>query len=175
MTVSITLKIAAACALLAGAAPTFSHIVLEQGSAFAGSYHKAVFRVGHGCQGSATSGVVVYIPAGLTGVKPYPKAGWPVAIERGQGLAVAQDVAVVRWTAAGKEAVLPDAQVDEFSLRVKVPDTAGPIWFKVLQTCENGRNDWSEIPAMGTSTKGMKMPAVLLQVKPAEAAAPHHH
>ncbi len=172
MTVSLTLKIATACALLAGATPVFSHIVLEQGSAFAGSYHKAAFRVGHGCQGSATTAVAVYIPAGVTGVKPYPKAGWPVAIER---LPATQDVTLLRWTAAGKEAALPDTQVDEFILRAKVPETAGPLWFKVLQTCENGRNDWSEIPATGTSTQGLKTPAVLLQVKPAEAAAPHHH
>lgn len=172
MTVSMILKTAAACALLAGAAPVFSHVVLEQGNAFAGSYHKAVFRVSHGCQGSATTSVAVYIPAGVTGVKPYPKAGWPAAIERQPA---PQDVTVIRWSAAGKEAALPDAYVDEFSLRAKVPDTAGPVWFRVLQTCENGRNDWREIPATGTSTQGLKTPAVLLQVKPAEAAAPHHH
>ena len=70
MTVSITLKIAAACVVLAGATPTFSHIVLEQGSAFAGSYHRAAFRVGQGCQGSATTGVAVQIPAVLLKVKP---------------------------------------------------------------------------------------------------------
>lgn len=175
MTVPITLKMAAACVVLAGASPAFSHIVLEQGSALAGSYHRAAFRVGHGCQGSPTTGVAVYIPAGMTGVKPYPKAGWPVAIERGQGLPVTQDVTAVRWSAASKEAALPDAHVDEFILRGKVPETAGPLWFRVLQTCENARNDWSEVPATGTFTTGLKTPAVLLQVKPAEAATPPHH
>jgi periplasmic copper chaperone A len=171
MTGSIIFKTVAACALLAGA-DSYSHVVLEQGSAFAGSHHKAAFRVSHGCQGSPTTGVAVYIPAGVTGVKPYPKAGWPVAIERETG---SQNVTVVRWTAVGKDAMLPDTHVDDFSLRGKVPEAAGPIWFRVLQTCENGRNDWSDVPVTGTSTKGMKTPAVLLQVKPAEAAVPHHH
>ena len=70
MTASITLKIAAACALLAGATPAFSYVLLESKSALAGSGCKAVFLIGQGCQGSATTGVAVQIPAVLLEVNP---------------------------------------------------------------------------------------------------------
>lgn len=161
------------------AIPAFPHISLEGKSAPAGSTYKAVFQVGHGCQGSATTGISVQIPAGFQGAKPYPKAGWTLATQRGKlakpydshGKPVSEDVSVANWTAVSKEAALQDAHFDEFVLRGKLPETAGPLWFKVLQTCENGSNDWSEIPATGTSLKTMKMPAVLLEVTGPEAAA----
>ncbi|MES2386251.1 MAG: YcnI family protein [Pseudomonadota bacterium] len=178
----IVIKSIAACALLAWAAPAFSHIVLENKNAPAGSHYKAVFVVGHGCQGSPTTGVAVQIPAGFLGSKPYPKPGWTVSTQLGKlakphdshGRQVTEDVTLVSWQAAGKDAALPDAFSDEFVLRGKTPEAAGPLWFKVLQTCENGRNDWSDIPASGLSTHGLKFPAVLLQVGPAATVHPHH-
>jgi uncharacterized protein YcnI len=174
-------KLIASFALLAGATPAFSHIVLENKSAPAGSSYKAVFLVGHGCRSSATTGVTVQIPAGFVGAKPYPKPGWTVSAQLGKlakpydshGKQITEDVTVVNWKAASPEAALPDAFFDEFVLRGKLPASSGPLWFKVLQTCENGSNDWSEIPASGISTQGLKSPAALLEVKPAETA--HHH
>jgi hypothetical protein len=59
-------------------------------------------------------------------------------------------------------------------LRGKLPESAGPLWFKVLQTCDSGSNDWSDVPASGTSTQGLKFPAVLLEIQPA-APVQHHH
>ena len=159
--------------------PAFSHIVLETKTAPAGSTYKAVFQVGHGCQGSATTGLTVQIPTGFQGAKPYPKAGWTLTTKLGKlaqpydrhGKQVSDDVTVVSWTAASPEAALQDAHFDEFMLRGKLPEAAGPLWFKVLQTCENGRNDWSEIPATGASLKTVKSPAVLLEVIGRETAA----
>ena len=161
------IKTIAACGLLAGAVPAFSHVVLDQGSAAAGSAYKAAFRVSHGCQGSATTGVSVQIPAGFQGAKPYPKAGWTVSTKVDKLLT--EDVTVVSWTAASKDAALQDAHADEFVLRGKLPETAGPLWFKVLQSCESGSNDWSELPIAGVSTKGLKSPAALLEVTAAVA------
>ncbi|MDI1340736.1 YcnI family protein [Polaromonas sp.] len=182
MPFSFATKIVASCTILAGAAPAFSHIVLESRSAPAGSSYKAVFLVGHGCQGSATTGVAVQIPTGFLGAKPYPKAGWTATTRIGQlakpyhshGRQVTEDVTLVSWMAANQEAALPDAFFDEFVLRGKLPESAGPLWFKVLQTCVSGTSDWSDVPASGTSTQGLKSPAVLLEVKPA-ASAQHHH
>ncbi len=182
MTIFSTIKTIAAYAVLVWAAPVFSHIVLENKSAPAGSSYKAVFVVGHGCQGSATTGVAVQIPAGFLGSKPYPKAGWTVTTQLGKlakpddnhGRQVTEDVMQVSWTAKDKDAALPDSFVDEFALRGRTPEAAGPLWFKVLQTCENGRNEWSDIPASGTSTRGLTSPAVLLQVAPA-ATTQHQH
>jgi len=44
----------------------------------------------------------------------------------------------------------------------------------VSQTCENGQNDWSEIPTQGTATRCLKLPAALLEVQPALAHGHHH-
>lgn len=141
-----------------------------------------MFLVGHGCQGSATTGVEMQIPIGFLGAKPYPKAGWTVTTQLAKlakpydnhGRQVTEDVTLVSWKAASRESALPDAFFDEFVLRGKTPGSAGPLWFKVLQTCESGSNSWSEVPASGTSTQGLKFPAVLLEIQPA-APAQHHH
>ena len=167
-----TTKIIAASALGLLAFPAFSHIVLEHKSALTASTYKAIFMVSHGCQGSATTGITVQLPAGFQGAKPYPKAGWKLSVKQAplaqpydnHGKLVTQDVSVVSWTADSKEAALQDAYFDEFTLRGKLPEAAGPLWFKVLQTCENGSVDWSEQPTSGTSTKGLKAPAALLEV-----------
>lgn len=89
------------------------------------------------------------------------------------GKTVTNDVTLVSRHAANREAALADAHYGEFVLRGKWPAQAGPLWFKVLQTCESGRNDWSELPATGTSTQGLTSPAVLLDVR-ADGAGPHH-
>jgi uncharacterized protein YcnI len=67
-----------------------------------------------------------------------------------------------------------DSQFDEFSFMGRLPDQAGPLWVKVLQTCESGQNDWSDIPPHGTNTRGLKSPAALLDVQPAPAHQHHH-
>ena len=145
------LKTIAASALWACTSASFAHISLVDKSAPAGSAYKAAFLVGHGCDGSATTGISVQIPAGFQGAKPYPKAGWTLAVSKAKlaqpydshGKQVTEDVSVVSWTAASKDAVLPDAYVDEFMLRGTLLHASGPLWFKVLQTCENGSQDWS--------------------------------
>ena len=159
MNISNTTKLIAACAFLYWPAASFSHIVLENKTAEAGSAYKAVFQVGHGCGGAPTTAIAVQIPPGFQAAKPHAKAGWTTFM---QG-----NTAVV-WTAANKEAALPSAHFDEFILLGKLPDSAGPLWFKVLQTCDDGvnkiSNNWAEVPTTGVSTKGMKLPAALLEV-----------
>lgn len=39
-----------------------AHITLEHPSAPAGSYYKAIFRVPHGCEGLATTGITIEFP-----------------------------------------------------------------------------------------------------------------
>ena len=156
-----------------------AHVTLETRSAPAASPYKAVFLLGHGCDGSSTTAFAVQIPAGFSGAKPYMKPGWRVATSarlqqpnESHGKRVTENVSLVNWTAISQDAVVPDAFHEEFVLRGALPETAGPLWFKVLQTCENGIKAWHDIPATGSSTKGLKLPAVLLEVTPAEAL--HH-
>ena len=88
------------------------------------------------------------------------------------GTAVANTVE--EWTANGPDSALPDAWYDEFVLRGGAPAQAGPIWFRVLQTCDRASQDWAEIPASGTSTKGLKAPAALLEVISSEQVVHEH-
>src|SRR5262245_52027718 len=153
------------CALTAQA-----HVTLEQAKAPAGSTTKAVFRVGHGCDGSATHTLRIGIPDGLRGAKPMPKPGWSLDVRKAplaqpyesHGRRVVEDVVEITWKASSREAWLADAHYDEFVLRGQLPEQPGALWFKVQQVCERGQWDWSEVPASGVSTRGLKSPAVLL-------------
>ena len=157
--------------------PAAAHVVLEQKGAPAGSYYKAVFRVGHGCAGSPTTELRVEIPEGVTGAKPMPKPGWLLATKmeklakpyESHGKRVEEAVAAVTWS----EGSLPDAFYDEFAVFMKLPDGADRIWFKVRQVCETGRIDWVEIPAPGQAMRELKAPAALLDLLP--SAAEHKH
>jgi copper(I)-binding protein len=159
MNTSSALKKIAICAILAPASGLFSsafgHVSLQQPTAEPGSAYKAVLRVGHGCDGSATTAIAVQLPAGFSEARPEARDGWTLSSQGDQ----------VRWTAAGKEAALPSKERAEFVVNGKLPQATGPLWFKVLQVCEQGRIDWSQVPATGSSIEGLKTPAVLLQVQ----------
>jgi uncharacterized protein YcnI len=162
-----------------------AHVTLETPQATAGAGYKAVLRVTHGCQGTATHTVTVRLPAGFRGAKPMPKAGWALSVQKAplaqpyesHGRKVTEDVVEITWKASSREAWLPDAHYDEFVLRGQAPQAAGPAWFKVQQLCEQGQWDWFDVPASGTATRGLKAPAALLEVMPVAPAAPggHHH
>ncbi len=158
------------CTALACAAS--AHVTLEQPEAPAGSSYKAVLKVGHGCDGSATTRISVALPAGFRGAKPTPKAGWLLEVKREQlsapyeshGRQISDEVVEVSWTAKSSEFYLQDAWYDEFIIRGGLPATAGALWFKVSQTCVKGESLWMDIPASGDSAKGLKMPAARLLV-----------
>lgn len=165
----LALLLCAASALTAAHA----HIVLAQPTAPAGSSYRATFKVGHGCDGSAVTAISVRLPAGVRGAKPMPKAGWTVE-RRTEPLAQpvtahGKTVTEITW----RGGPLPEGFYDEFVVQLQLPEQPGPLWFPVVQVCEQGRIDWVEVPAQGTSTRGLKAPAALLQVAPAEHAHPH--
>jgi periplasmic copper chaperone A len=172
----------ALAATLSSGTTAQAHVSLEQAQVQAGASYKAVLRVTHGCEGTATHTVVVRVPAGFRGAKPMPKPGWTVSVERAplaqpyesHGRQVTDDVVQVTWQADTRQAWLADAHFDEFVLRGQAPAQPGPLWWAVQQLCEKGQWNWSETPASGTSTRGLKAPAALLQVMPAAPAVPHH-
>lgn len=185
MTTTMVLNLTRRLSVLALAGSTTlatAHVGLAQPEAPAGSAYTATLRVGHGCQGSPTHTVTVQVPAGLRGAKPQPKQGWTLTVRKAtlaepytsHGRSVTEDVVEVRWQAASREAWLDDGWFDEFSLRGQLQATPGPLWWRVQQLCERGQWDWTEVPASGTSTQGLKAPAVLLQVLPAQAAGHQH-
>jgi copper(I)-binding protein len=161
----------AASVLLAGVAMTPSmtsaHVAIEPSVAAAGTRVDVALKVGHGCDGSATAAIAVQIPPGLEGATPAYRAGW-TAKTKASKVGARNDVAEVSWVAAGRDSYLADGKADSFTFSGKLPNASGPLWFKVLQTCESGSRNWSELPAQGVSTKGMKFPAALMEVRTAQ-------
>jgi len=166
--------------LLVIAAPMASaHIVFEQKQAPAGSYFKGTLLVGHGCNGSATRAVTVTIPEGVQGAHPQPKPGWQLDIKRAKlakpyashGKTVDEDVRTIRWYGN----TLADEQFDEFRMLMKLPEQGGKLYFPVLQECENGKSEWTQIPADGQTTRDLKTPAAELEVLPPAGGHVHAH
>lgn len=161
-----------AAAMLASASIALAHITLESKEAPVGAPYKAVLRVPHGCDGSATVAVRVRIPDGYVDVKPMPKPGWKLDIVKGKYQApmsvrstkVSEGVTEVDWSGGN----LPDAYYDEFVLTgyladdLKAPDT---MYFKIVQDCEKGTNRWIEIPGAAASAESAE-PAAALKLMP---------
>lgn len=186
---SLLSKFIAIIAIITPASVVFAHITLEDKAALAGASYKAILKVGHGCEGSPTTAIKVIIPAGFAGAKPMSKVGWKLDIKTAKlaepydnhGKLVTDDVSEITWTAASKDSWLPEAYYDEFVLRGGLPKKvnervgdSGAMWFKVLQTCDKGSNDWSQIPASGVDIKGLKTPAALLEIIPSDTVGHQH-
>ena len=162
------------------AATSHAHVTLAEPAALAGTSYRATLRVGHGCEGSPVTALRVSIPAGFTGAKPMPKAGWLLSLKTGKldkpyddhGKLISEGLLEVTWTAASKDMWLQDSYFDEFVLRGKLPTQAGPLWFKVLQTCEQGSLDWAQIPEAG---KTVARPAALLDIIESGPASANGH
>ncbi|MDR6292246.1 uncharacterized protein YcnI [Inquilinus ginsengisoli] len=163
---------ALAAAALA-AAPAFAHITLETQQAAVGGAYKAVLRVPHGCDGSATIKIRVQIPEGVIAVKPMPKPGWTLATVKGKyaasydyyGTPTNEGVKEVVWSGGN----LPDEFYDEFVFRGYLtadlkPDTK--LYFPVVQECEKGTDRWIEIPAEGKDPDDYETPAPGIRLLP---------
>ena len=166
--------IAAAWALVVSSA-ALAHVTLEQKEAQVGASYKAVLKVPHGCNGSATVALRVRIPEGYLNVKPMPKAGWKLEVKRGKyakpaslgDAKVSDGVTEVDWSGGN----LPDAYYDEFVLTGTIGDDSAAgqtMYFPVVQECEKGVHRWIEIPAAGApaATGGQSEPAPALRLLP---------
>ena len=158
------LGIAAFLALAASSAA--AHVVLEKTEAQVGAGYKAVFKITHGCEGSATTEVRIDIPEGVIAVKPMPKAGWTISLENKpykrsyafyHGKKLSEGVRQVTW----RGGPLPDSYYDEFVLSTYIARELkpGPIYFPVTQKCELGEMAWTEIPAEGQDPHDLEHPA----------------
>lgn len=170
----------AACVLFAASVATPAHVVLEQTRAPAASSYRAVFRVGHGCDGLPTRGISVTLPDGVQGAKPMPKPRWALSVRTeklatpyaSHGKQIDADVREIAWTATNKDAFLPDAWYDEFVLRATLPAEPGELAFAVRQVCTRGEWNWAELPTAANPKP--RAPAVRLKVVPARAEMHAH-
>jgi len=146
--------------LLAAAAQ--AHVTLDPALGAAGSYQKLAFRVGHGCDGKATTGLSVTLPEGVAAAKPMPKAGWKIDIVDSGALHE------IRWSGGA----LPDAYFDEFVVQLKLPAETGKLYFRIVQQCGKTSLAWDEIA--NDSGARLKAPAPVLEVVPVPPGTPHY-
>ncbi len=165
-------------AILLGAlmAPASAHPSLERREANVGAPYKAVMRVPHGCDGSATTRVRVQIPEGVIGVKPQPKQGWTIETTRGpyahtypyyHGAKLTEGVREIVWSGR-----LADDHYDEFVFvgfvapTLKAGDT---LPFPTVQECEKGSAAWVEVAAAGQTAHNLKLPAPTVRLVQAQS------
>lgn len=157
--------------LLVSASLAFAHAALEQREAKIGGAYKAVVKIGHGCEGSPTTSVRVDIPEGVIGVKPMPKPGWTITMQRGAYARaykhyhgdLSEGVRQITWTGGP----LPDDYYDEFVVSAYIAGELTPgttLYFPVTQTCEKGELAWTDIPAAGQDAHDLKSPAATLKL-----------
>lgn len=142
-----------------------AHVTLDYQVAPAGSSYRATFKVGHGCAASPTRQVSVAIPDGVRAAKPMPKPGWHLELQPTR----------VIWTAKTRDDMLAPTHYDEFVLLARLPDQAGTLYWPVVQVCEEGRHDWTEVPRPGQKLSDLKSPAAALEILPGGGAAGHKH
>ncbi|APW39940.1 hypothetical protein RD110_24300 [Rhodoferax koreense] len=145
----------AALAVFTGAAS--AHVTLPPGGAAAGSDYEAAFRVGHACEGAkATTGITVRLPKGFTLAEAVPRAGWKLEVQK-------EGEPQVRWTPDSPDKALAGHDKAEFILRGRLTSTPGPLYFKVLQSCDVGSADWAQLPT-GAAGEKLVSPAARLDV-----------
>ncbi|WP_421868834.1 YcnI family protein [Motiliproteus sp.] len=153
-----------------------AHASLEVQEAAVGSHYKAVMRIGHGCEGSATHTVRIQLPTELRKAKPMPKAGWTLETVKQKldepydyyGNTITEDVREIVWSGGN----LLDSQYDEFVFRAKLAGEPGQtLHLKTIQECDKGENRWVEIPKEGQDSHDLKGPAPGLKLTEAH----HHH
>lgn len=177
-TPSRTFKLLALAGLVTGVNLAYAHVVAEPQDVTADSYQKLSFRITHGCEGSPTRAVTIYIPEALHGAKPMPKAGWNIQMDiqplaqpyEAHGKLIKQEVRAVTWTGGP----LPNEYFDEFAIQVRIGKQTGQIAIPVTQLCESGRLDWNEMATPEKPRDMLEAPVPTINVHPAAAGMEHH-
>jgi len=170
---------AASAILLTAHTAVLAHASLEQTKASANDSYKAVIKIGHGCEQTATTRLSVTIPDGVIAVKPMPKAGWTLSTQT-RPYAKLYDYYHSKLTEGVREITwaggnLPDAHYDEFVFQAFIAKDVpadSRLFFPVVQSCEKGRHDWVEIPAANQNPHDLKSPAPSVLVVAAQGSAP---
>lgn len=167
---------------LALAAPASAHVTVTPSDTAAGAYTVLTFSVGHGCEGSPTTGIRIQIPEGINSVTPTRTPFYDVTkqtkkldppVTDAHGNQLTERVDTVTYTA---KTPLPDGIRDTFELSLQLPeDAAGQdLAFKTIQTCQTGETAWIEIPAEGQSEDDLASPAPAFTVTDAEGDGHGH-
>jgi uncharacterized protein YcnI len=140
-------------ALVLGAGPAAAHVSPDKSEVPAGGFTAVTLTVGHGCEESPTTQVVVQVPEGINNVTPGILPGWtievateplPEPIAGSHGEQITERESTVTFTAQpGNE--LPDGFRLGFTLGFQAPDTPDEyLFFKTIQVCAEGQTEWIE-------------------------------
>jgi uncharacterized protein YcnI len=163
-----------AFSVLTGTCAASAHVTLETREAPVGAPYKAVLRVPHGCEGTATISLRIRVPEGMIAVKPMPKPGWKIETVTGKypktysyfhDAKLSEGVTEVSFSGGN----LPDAYYDEFVVTGFLAgdlEAGKTLYFPVVQECEKGVHRWIEIPAAGKSSGDYPEPAPALKLLP---------
>lgn len=163
---------------LAAATPAAAHIVFDEPAAAPNSYYAGFLRVSHGCGASPTRSIRVEIPDGVNIARPQPKPGWTLRVERAPlaapirsegGYEITERVTAIIW-----DGELPADQFDQFGIMMRLPDRVGRLSFPVTQTCANGEQRWSDIPAEGAAWRSVAHPAPVITLAAPQQPEEHH-
>ena len=165
-------------AALAVAAPlaAAAHVSVTPSSTAAGSTTQLTFAVGHGCDGSATTALTFTIPEEIVSVTPTVHPNWTAEkvlvdlaepITDAYGTSLVERVGQVVYTA---NTPLEDGFRDTVTLQLTLPEDAegSTLTFPVLQTCEVGETNWSEVAGKGEDPHDLDHPAPTVDVTTAE-------
>lgn len=146
---------ATAFAALVAAPMASAHISAKATSLEAGSYSYVTFSVGHGCEGSPTTMIELQVPDGVTSFTPERSPFWDAKVTMkkpaekmtsAHGEEITEVPDTVTWTA---KTPLPDKQLDVLGASIKLPESEGQLDFPIVQTCEKGSTEWTEVASEG--------------------------
>ena len=134
-----------------------AHVGLTPTSTAAGSTSVLTFSFTHGCDGSPTTRMTIEIPENVTVAYPTLNPNWtiesvPAVLDEpsvdASGNTVSERTGQIIYTATSP---IPDGVRDTLEVQVRLPeDAAGEtITFPVLQSCEQGENNWNVVTEEG--------------------------
>lgn len=174
-----TLLVSAATAglMTVGLAAASAHVTVEPTKTEAGAFSVLTFAASHGCNGSPTTSFTINIPDTIADARPTVYQGWDVKkveeklaepVITADGATITKHIGQIVYTA---KTPLEDGYRMAFEIQVQNPDKAGEtLAFPLLQTCEKGETDWSEMPAEGQNPHDLKAPAPSYTLTAATAA-----
>lgn len=161
--------LAGAALVLAAPLAASAHVHVTPDASDAGSITRLAFSFSHGCEDSPTTAVKITIPQGIDGVKPVLDGAWKISRELNtDGIPSSVTFTAVTPVDSGVAASV--------ALDVIFSSSAAhtSVAFPVLQTCETGSTDWSEVAAEGQSEDDLKAPAPVVAVGAVSTASGDH-
>ncbi|MCW2961283.1 MAG: hypothetical protein JWM25_1004 [Thermoleophilia bacterium] len=165
----LALSAAFSTAALVAATSATAHVSVSTNNPTAGGYGLLTVSVPHGCEGAATNKLEIKVPDGVTSYAPERNPFWTskvtskkldTPIDGGHGEKITESIDTVVYTA---KTPLPDGELDLLPASIKFPDTEGPLYFPIVQTCVGGGTaPWNQIPEEGGDEPESPAPSVTL-------------